>query len=153
MSDDLQPIARARIVEAARSWCGTPFRHQGRKKGVGVDCIGVVWGVARELGIEADIPANYSTSPSGDLVLRGCAQHLVKPADQTRPLPGQIMVLWGFDRETPQHFAILGGDPWKITMIHAFSRRQQVIEDVYMAFWAKRFVALYEFPNTEPWSA
>ena len=153
MSEHMQSIARNRIIEAARGWVGTPFRHQGRKKGVGVDCIGLVCGVGAELGVRAEIPGNYSQSPSGDLVISGCDKYLVKPEDQATPLPGQVMILWGFDRNTPQHFAILGGDPWKITMVHAFSRRGAVIEDVYDHFWSKRFVALYEFPGTEPWSA
>jgi cell wall-associated NlpC family hydrolase len=29
---------RAAVVAEARSWLGTPWRHRGRKKGVGVDC-------------------------------------------------------------------------------------------------------------------
>ena len=28
-----------RIVAAARGWIGTPYRHQGARKGVGCDCL------------------------------------------------------------------------------------------------------------------
>lgn len=38
-----------RIVAEARSWIGTPFAHQGRKKGQGVDCLGLLIGVAAAL--------------------------------------------------------------------------------------------------------
>ena len=30
--------ARARVIEQALSWKGTPYRHQGRVKGAGCDC-------------------------------------------------------------------------------------------------------------------
>lgn len=153
MTDAVQLISRETIIATARGWLGTPYRHQGRKKGVGVDCIGLIWGVGGELGIGATIPANYSISPTANLVLDGCDKHLVKVEDQTQRLPGQVMILWGWERGTAQHFAVLGGDKYKLTMIHAFSRRHAVVEDVFDAFWAKRMVALYEFPNTEPWGA
>lgn len=47
---------RGELVAAeARAWIGTPFRWQASQKGVGCDCKGLVWGVARELGYpEAD---------------------------------------------------------------------------------------------------
>ncbi len=40
---------RERIVAAARGWIGTPYRHQGRLKGVGCDCLGLLVGVWREV--------------------------------------------------------------------------------------------------------
>ena len=37
------------IVAAARSWLGTPYRHQMSLKGEGCDCIGLIRGVWREM--------------------------------------------------------------------------------------------------------
>lgn len=31
-------------------WAGTPFKDQASQKGVGCDCKGLLWGVARDLG-------------------------------------------------------------------------------------------------------
>ena len=39
------------VVRMARTWLGTPYHHQGRVKGAGVDCGGLVIGVARFLMI------------------------------------------------------------------------------------------------------
>jgi len=39
----------ARIVDAARGWIGTPYRHQAACRGAGCDCLGLVRGVWREL--------------------------------------------------------------------------------------------------------
>ena len=36
---------RTDVVAAAREWLGTPFHHQARLRGVGVDCVGLVIGV------------------------------------------------------------------------------------------------------------
>ena len=40
-------ISRSLIVAEARSWIGTPYRHQASLKGVGCDCLGLVRGVWR----------------------------------------------------------------------------------------------------------
>ena len=82
----MQSIARKRIVEVAKTWLKTPYQHQGRRKGRGIDCIGLVWGIGAELGVEAVIPHNYSASPSGDLVLQGCDKYLLKPEQKVLTL-------------------------------------------------------------------
>jgi hypothetical protein len=47
----------ADFVAETRAWLGTPFHWQASRKGVGCDCKGLVWGVARALGMpEADSP-------------------------------------------------------------------------------------------------
>jgi cell wall-associated NlpC family hydrolase len=38
-------ISRSAIVAEARTWIGTPYRHQASLKGVGCDCLGLVRGV------------------------------------------------------------------------------------------------------------
>lgn len=48
------------MTAAVRTFIGTPFRHQGRKQGVGVDCVGLLWGSARKLGIDLMDYVRYS---------------------------------------------------------------------------------------------
>lgn len=38
------------IITKAREWIGTPFHQQGRQKQIGCDCIGLILGVAQEVG-------------------------------------------------------------------------------------------------------
>lgn len=38
------------IISAAEEWIGTPFHQQGRQKQVGCDCIGLILGIAKEVG-------------------------------------------------------------------------------------------------------
>ena len=42
-------MSREHIVEAARDWIGTPYRHQASKKGVGADCLGLLRGGWRDV--------------------------------------------------------------------------------------------------------
>jgi len=42
---------RRAVVEEARRWIGTPFKHAGRIKGVGADCNGFLAGVYHATGM------------------------------------------------------------------------------------------------------
>ena len=41
-----------KVIAQARQWLGVPFRHQGRSR-KGCDCLGLLIGVAGELGLKA----------------------------------------------------------------------------------------------------
>ncbi|CAN5340949.1 hypothetical protein BH09PSE2_BH09PSE2_03510 [soil metagenome] len=47
---------RADVVDAARRWLGTPYRHQQSLIGVGADCLGLLRGVWREVQGEEPEP-------------------------------------------------------------------------------------------------
>jgi hypothetical protein len=48
-------------VREARTWIGTPYRHQASVKGVGADCLGLVRGIWREvIGPEPAVVPPYS---------------------------------------------------------------------------------------------
>ena len=45
------------ILTEARSWIGTPYRHQASLKGIGCDCLGLLRGVWRGvMGEEPELP-------------------------------------------------------------------------------------------------
>ena len=49
------------ILTEARSWIGTPYRHQASLKVVGCDCLGLLRGVWRGvMGQEPELPPPYS---------------------------------------------------------------------------------------------
>lgn len=50
----------AAVVKMAREYLGTPFKHQGRLKGVGIDCIGVVMDIAHRRGLTDYDRTNYT---------------------------------------------------------------------------------------------
>lgn len=141
---------RSEVVSQARTWLDTPYHHQGRKKGVAVDCIGLVWGVSAELGYAPEIPANYAKSPNPRLLLDCCDRLLVKSDHVAETLvPGDIMVMWGMTLHEAQHFAFVGNVGERLTMIHAFSKSKKVVEHGIDPFWLGRLVAVYHLPGLE----
>lgn len=97
-------VDRADIVAEARMHIGTPWRHQGRTPGHGMDCAGLLIVVARALGIvPADFDINgYSRWPDGTL-LRWCEEHMQRVPEIEL---GAVLAL--ATREHPQHLGIVG---------------------------------------------
>lgn len=136
-------ITGADILAEARTWTGTPFHHQGRLKGVGVDCLGLVVGVGRSLGLSQADGTGYPRQPDGRALLAGmdaAYQRLVLG----RQKPGDILVFR--IRMAPQHLALLteqGG------MIHVHAAVGRVVETGLDAGWAARLVAAHRYPGVE----
>lgn len=140
---------RARIVQEARNWIDSPFHHQGRLKGVGVDCAGLVIGIARELGIVAPDfnVAAYPRSPDGETLMHLAEIHLT-PIAEADMQPGDVIVV-AVDRE-PQHIGVLGDyRHGGLSIIHAASNAGFVIETRLMFNRTLRFVAAFSFPEVE----
>ena len=57
---------RARVVEMARTWLGTPYHHCAAIKGVGTDCAMILVAVFQEAGLVHDV-AVPAYSPSWHL--------------------------------------------------------------------------------------
>jgi len=78
-------VSRTDVVAEARTWLGTPFKHQGCLKGVACDCIGLIKGVGLALcladydpdGPEATAYASYSMNPNSRRMRAGLATWLV----------------------------------------------------------------------------
>lgn len=139
-------VARAQVVAQARTWISTRWQHQGRLKGVGVDCAGLIIGVARELGL-ADVDfANYSRHPDGSSLRHVCGMHmrrvplhLVKQADV-------LMLTFTTD---PEHLAIVGELEGRRTIIHAYASARKVVENDLDALWLSRIRGAYRMPGIE----
>lgn len=135
------------IVSAARGWLGTPYHHQARLKDVGVDCIGLVIGVARELQLiapEFDV-TGYSRHPDGR-ALMAMAREKMTPVTLDQMQIGDVVVV-GFDK-LPQHFGIIGDyRHGGFSIIHAASAYGQVIEQRLMFSKAMFFVAAFQLPG------
>lgn len=140
-------MTHADVVAEARRWLGTPYQHQGRVRGAGVDCAGLVIGVARALGIVApdfDIQG-YARQPDGHSLAEHCAACMapIAPADA---LPGDVASIAFQGHE--MHLAILadyahGG----LSIIHALLRARRVVEHRLDAAWHARIVGWYRMPG------
>lgn len=111
---------RAEVVAEARRWLGTPYRHQHRAKGHGVDCAGLVIGVARNLGIvDPQFDVNgYARTPDGKSLLEECDRFMTRiPMEQLQP--GDVLV-FRFTSD-PQHLGVVADYPHGgLSVIHAY---------------------------------
>lgn len=130
------------IVSKAREYVGTRWLHQGRVKGVGVDCIGLVVCVARELGLCDYDTTNYSRIPDGKVLRAGLDANMVlvrKSAMQ----PGDVLLI-RFEEE-PQHVAIVSDMGGRLGIIHAYAQVRKVTEHGLDELWLARTVGVYRF--------
>lgn len=128
------------VVAAARQWLGTPWHHQGRVRGVGVDCVGVIIGVARDLGLSTFDVTGYARRPAPGEVAGGCEAHL-KPV--AAALPGDVL-LFHVDGQ-PQHMGFVTD----IGVLHAFAPMRRVVEHGLDDGWRAKIVAAYRLPGVE----
>lgn len=135
------------IVTMARRWLGTPFHHQARLQGVGVDCVGLVIGVARELGV---VPSSwdvtgYGRVPDGKQLVHHLQEHLIPVGRDDYSLGDVVLV--AFD-SGPQHVGIVGDYVHGgHSIIHASGSHGRVLETRLLFTKAMRFVAAYRFPE------
>jgi NlpC/P60 family putative phage cell wall peptidase len=145
------PGRRAAIVAAARSWIGTPYRHQASCKGVGADCLGLIRGVWREvLGAEPAVPPAYTPdwaeATGEERLFDAAVRHLVQvPLDAAAA--GDVLLFRLVERGPAKHAAILtsawlpGG-----TIVHAYSGHA-VCETRLTVSWSRRLAGAFRFPG------
>lgn len=129
------------VVTEARRWIGTPWHHQARRRGVGVDCVGLVIGVARALGLSDYDVTGYGELPNPEMMRRELQANLIEinVADSRA-----ADVLWMRIAVDPQHLAIVtGGDP--LAIIHSIRRPGRVVEHELDDRWRKRVVGAFRF--------
>lgn len=134
-------MTRAQIIAAARELLGTPWAHQGRTPGVGIDCAGVIVHILRLNGIDYDV-AGYAYEPNGKLTLHADAcltrisRECFRPAD----------VLVFRIKRLPQHVALATDKG----ILHSFNRGagtlSKVVETGLTEQWRAHIVAAYKFP-------
>ncbi len=134
------------IIAEARSWLGTPWRHQASVKGVGCDCAGLVRGVGNRLGLmdcREGTPgtaefAGYGRAPEPKRMIRALDRFMDRRGGV--PQSGDVLLM-RFDRD-PQHLAILTDEG---TIVHALSSAGRVVEHRLSPGWRARIVAAWGY--------
>lgn len=138
---------RERFLQAARSYLGTPFHHQGRVPGVGLDCAGVVVCAAREAGMTIADQSGYAHQPFGGLFEQAVLAH-ADPVSRAQLLPGDLLMFaFGGD---PQHIAVvqsLAGQD--IYILHAHSAARKVVEQRLDGAWESNLRGCFRLRQLE----
>lgn len=130
----------ADIIAAARECLETPFRHQARAVGVGMDCAGVICHVATRLGLPHATPHDYPRNPyQGQLERTLDAQSCLQRVSIDDAQPGDVLLM-RFGRE-PRHLGIWTGE----TIIHAYEPSEKCCEHRMDDAWWSRVVRVYRF--------
>ena len=121
--------ANRKTIAAARRCLGTPFHHQGRRPGVGLDCIGLVVIALRAAGMTVHDRTDYGRRPDGKSLV-AALQGARRGARAT--IEAGDVLLFRYDRQ-PQH-AALATEP--NSMIHSFAPAGEVVETLIGALLA-----------------
>lgn len=129
------------VVAAARACIGTPFRHQGRLPGVGLDCAGLGIVAAKAAGIAIKDFSGYPHLPFDGMLKKmfdeqeGLQQITVNDIEFGDVLLMRISA-------APQHVAIYVGGGY---MVHAYQAIGKVAEHRIDELWRRKIVAAYRF--------
>jgi NlpC/P60 family putative phage cell wall peptidase len=140
-------MRRAEVLDEARRWIGTPYRHQASRLGVGCDCLGLLRGIWRSLyGREPEaMPAyarDWAEARADEPLLEAARRHMVEVAVEAAT-PGDVLA-FRWRRHLPaKHLAILaeGG-----TIIHAYEGHAVAVSPLVPA-WRSRIAAAFQFPD------
>ena len=135
------------IVNAARGWIGTPYRHQASRRGVGCDCLGLVRGVWRELyGAEPEVPPPYApgwAESSAEETLAGAGfRHLAAVPD--REFASGDVLLFRWKPHLPAKHAAIAVSAAR--MIHAHDGLS-VCEVALSPWWRRQLAYVFRFPD------
>ena len=135
---------REEFINEARTWIGTPFHHQGRTKGRGCDCLGLVLGSANNIGIN---PYNDSIAYSHRVHSLTLVENLKKYMNQIKFIdskPGDILLF--FDETVPVHLGILTDKGF----IHAPAKgTRKVVEHSLNEEWKKKIALVFRFEGID----
>lgn len=116
-------VLRQAILAEAETWLGTRFHHYAWVKGAGVDCLGLIYGVYRAVGLVPEIAIPYYRR---DQMLHSDEETYLEALLQyghevAHPEPGDV-ALFMYGR-LYWHGAIVVAWP---RLIHAFAERGEV---------------------------
>jgi len=134
---------RRAVIAAGRQCLGTPFRHQGRQPGRGLDCVGVIAWIARDLGLSDYDVTNYSRLPQGRDIFRHLGKAGLAEIPMRSAQPGDILVM-RFESD-PQHLALLTDRG----ILHAYLSQGAVVEHGLDETWRARIVSAFQFPGID----
>lgn len=124
------------IVKTAREYIDTPFHHQGRQKGVGIDCGGLIVCTLAECQIYITDLRGYGRYPHAD-TMRKAMRKEFDEITKEEMTDGDIL-LFALGRE-PSHLAF----KTNIGMIHAYTSVKKVVEHSLDYRWEDRIVAVF----------
>jgi|WetSurSiteA1Bulk_404760.scaffolds.fasta_scaffold12247_3 cell wall-associated NlpC family hydrolase len=115
------------FIQSARSFVGSPFKHQGRTKN-GIDCIGLIIIPLNELGFFSYDNKNYKRYGFGDGLIEVIKKYCYELDSPYKLEKGDILL---YSNGRSQHLAIYTGN----SIIHANNKIGKVVEHSLDNYW------------------
>lgn len=148
----------ATLLTIARSWIGTPFVHQGRTKGVRVDCFGLIIETCREAGLlaVAGLPSTwdqqgYSRFPDHYRLVERLLDYC--PTVPVSQMQVGNLAVFATAGGLPAHMGFVADGAQPFSLIHAYgartTRQARVLEHRLGPGWLRHLHSVYRLPLTE----
>lgn len=138
------------VVDIARGWIGTPYRHQQAARGAGCDCLGLVRGVWAEMsGQRLEALPTYTpdwSEPQGEERLWAGAQARLVAKPLGDAAPGDVLLFRMRHGAVAKHLGLQAQVGTHPTFIHSY-QGHGVVESPLSSPWARRVVARFAFPK------
>ena len=120
------------VVAEAHSWLKTPWHHEARVKGVGVDCAQLLNAVYSACGLTPEVitesyPADWHLHNDRPRFVETVEQYADRLPDGETPAPGDI-VLFHFGRQDAHGGIVVEVDP--LVIIHAYYAERMVVKSL-----------------------
>lgn len=137
-------IKRSEVSNVVKKFVGTRYKPQGRLVGVGLDCLGTVIELMKELKIyKGGDKSNYSQIPDGYELYNSCKEWLVEK--NIEEMQEGDVLLMKFNEE-PQHLAVLVDNN---NIVHSYLIARKVVIHRLDDLWKSRVIAVFEFKEIE----
>lgn len=126
-------------------YLGVRWRHQGRARRTGLDCLGLVVVALEDLGYEVEDNTTYRRRPDDELLLAIVQRQLDEvPVEDMQS--GDILLMHFQDRQrSPYHFAIVTEDGG---MIHGYGPARKVVCDA-VSTWSDNIHSVFRVPEVK----
>ncbi len=134
------------VVAAARRWIGTPYLHQGARRGAGTDCLGLLRGLWAELrGAEPCAVPAYTADwaePARDEVLLAAARRWLVEKPLASVAAGDVLLFRMRAGHIAKHVGIQGETGAAASFIHAYAGHG-VVESPLSEPWRRRIAGRF----------
>lgn len=139
-----------KVVNEARRWIGTPYRHQASCRGVGTDCLGLLRGLWRaQVGAEPEaLPTcsrDWDEAQGEEALWRAAHRHLCAKQIGAEAA-GDVLLFRMRQGAVAKHIGIAAKVGAGASFIHAYSGHG-VVESALTAPWRRRIVARFAWPG------
>jgi cell wall-associated NlpC family hydrolase len=141
---------RQDVADEAAKWLGVRWRHQGRTRIHGIDCVGLVAVVGKALGFmppDFTGPMNYARMPFEYSLVEPFKDCMVEKDLKEYKLGDAVLIK---EDVYPCHVGLITNEPGRPHCItHAYLRNRKVVRQVLTAPYISTFTHCFEFIGIE----